>query len=186
MCSKPSSACRSFRSNAGTLGAPTLPQAPAGRAAGRWRPAVGTSCRLAVISDLGSSSVFSPPPPPPPAPRAAPPTLAQYRLPGSSTERQLPKRPVYSGSRLLRPFPASPTLGWARSGGVWWSLVLGSPKVTLSFRPVNTVHSSLFPLKRIGDAPPPPLPPHPTAAQRLRLPPWRQIAGLGGGRLTAV
>ena len=143
MCSKPSSACRSFRSNAGALRAPPLPQAPDGRAAWRWRPAVGTSCRLSVISDLGSSSV-------------APPTLAPYRLPGSSTERQLPKRPVYSGSRLLRPFPASPTLAWARSGGV--PPVLGSPKVTLSFRPVNTAHSSLFPLKRFGDAPPPPPP----------------------------
>ena len=109
-------------------------------------------------------------------------------LPGSSTERQLPKRPVYSGSRLLRPFPASPTLAWARSGGV--PPALGSPKVTSSFRPVNTAHSSLFPLKRFGDAPPPPphthTHTHPTAAQRLRLPPWRQIAGLGGGRLTAV
>ena len=70
--------------------------------------------------------------------------------------------------------------------------MLGSPKVTLSFRPVNTAHSDRFPLKRFGDAPPPPPapPPHPTAAQRLRLPPWRQIAGFGGwtsyGRLDKV
>ena len=34
-----------------------LPQAPAGHEAGQWCPEVGTSCRLYVISDLGSSSV---------------------------------------------------------------------------------------------------------------------------------
>ena len=84
MCSRPSSACRSFRSNAGALGAPTLSQAPAGREAGQWRPAVGTSCRLSVISDLGSSSNFSPrppPPPPPPGPLLRPWRSIAYRGP---------------------------------------------------------------------------------------------------------
>ena len=114
---------------------------------GAVAPGSWLSCSLLVISALGSSYFFSSP-----LLRSSGP--GAVRLPGFSTGRQLPKRPVYSGSRLLRPFPASLTLAWARSGGV--PPVLGSPKVTLSFRPVNTAHSSRFPLKRFGDAPPPP------------------------------
>ena len=128
------------------------------------------SCSLYVISALRSSWVFSSP------------LLQPWHRShtGSSTERQLPKRPVYSGSRLLRPFPTSPTLAWARSGGV--PPVLGSPKVTLSFHPVNTAHSSLFPLKRFGDAPPPPpTPPTTYCGTATEAPSQASDCGIGGG-----
>ena len=142
-------------------------------APGGWR-----SCSLLVISALGTSSFSL---------LLRPSGPGAVRLPGSSTERQLPKRPVYSGSRLLRPFPASPTLAWARSSGV--PPVLGSPKVTLSFRPVNTVYSSLFPLKRFGDAPPPP-PPHNDRGTTTEAPSLASDCGFGGwtsyGRLDKV
>ena len=132
----------------------------AGRVAGRWRPAVGAPVAYGNIRSR-YIVVFS-----------SPPALARFAYRG----------PPRNGNYQNAPFTQDPDCSARFRPPLHWPGLV----------PVNTAHSSLFPLKRFGDAPPPPPPTttttttHPTAAQRLRLPPWRQIAGLGGGRLTAV
>ena len=118
------------------------------------------TCRcphMSLVHQLFFSLAQHPCPPAAPAPLSVPSpryTSCCSSSPGTvSHTGVLHGTAIYTGSRLLCPFPASPTLAWARSGGV--PPVLGSPKVTLSFRPVNMAHSFPFPLKCFGKAPSP-------------------------------